>query len=282
MAKKRKKSWDLVELKRWCIIVSWLVVVALVLFFVARAALQSEQQEKQDQAAAALTLDLEQPRLPDGMTSTTVTYPGFTVYFNPSTHIPNCVVYELTDDESRGRIERHGSFTHDMNVKGCPQPADYSQSGYDRGHMAPAGDMKWSEEAMAASFNMTNVCPQNHALNSGAWNDLEIKVREWAMHYGSVIVFTGPVVDSSPDKIGRRRVAVPTAFFKVLLASKDGNRMAIAFVYPNKNCRDDMENYVVTVDEVERITGIDFFSALPDNEENAIESYSNFTACEHY
>ncbi len=282
MTKKRKKSWDLAEMKRWCIIVSWLVVVALVLFFVARAALHSEQQERHEQVAAAQTLDLEQPGLPGNVKNTTVTYPGFTVYFNPSTHIPNCVVYELTAEESRGRIERHGSFTPDESVKGCPQPADYSTSGYDRGHMAPAGDMKWSEDAMAASFNMTNVCPQNHALNSGAWNDLEIKVREWAKHYGSIIVFTGPIIDDNPSKIGRKRVAVPTAFFKVLLTSKDGKRMAIAFVYPNKNCRDDMASYVVTVDEVERLTGIDFFGALPDDEENAIEGYSNFTAWEHY
>ncbi len=283
MAKKRKKTWDLAEIKRWFIIIAWLVVIAIVLFFVARAALQSEQQEAQQKQQEAETLDLEVVRLPDDMKTTTVTYPGFTVYFNPALHIPNCVVYELTEAESRGRIERHGSFEPDNDVKGCPQPVDYSSSGYDRGHMAPAGDMKWSEDAMMASFNMTNVCPQNHALNSGAWNDLEIKVREWAEHYGSVIVATGPIVEKNPRTIGRRRhVAVPTAFFKVLLARKDGNRMAIAFIYPNKNCRDDMASYVVSVDEVERLTGIDFFGALPDDEENSIESYSNYNTWEHY
>lgn len=282
MAKKRKKTWDWAELKRWAIIVAWLIVIAIVLFFVARAALQSEQQEAQQLQQEAETLDLEQVRLPEGMKSTTVTYPGFTVYFNPSWHIPNCVVYELTAEESRGRIERHGSFEPDESVRGCPQPADYTSSGYDRGHMAPAGDMKWDEEAMMASFRMTNVCPQNHALNSGAWNDLEIKIREWAERYGSVIVATGPIVDDNPRTIGRRHVAVPTAFYKVLLTRKGGSRMAIAFIYPNKNCRDDMYSYVVTIDEVERRTGIDFFGALPDDEENALEGYSNFHTWEHY
>lgn len=282
MAKKRKKSWTWAECKRWFIIVAWLVVVALVFFFVAKASLQSEQDERQALAAGAEVEQLEVPLLPAGLANTTVSYPGFTVYFNTERHIPNCVIYELTAEESRGRIERHGSFAADEQVKGCPQPTDYTSSGYDRGHMAPAGDMKWSEEAMEASFNMTNVCPQNHALNAGAWNDLEIKVREWAAHYGSVIVATGPIVADSPRKIGRHRVVVPDAFFKVLLAHDGDRRVALAFIYPNKNCRESMDHYVVTIDEVERRTGIDFFSALPDDEETLLESHSNLNAWNHY
>lgn len=118
-------------------------------------------------------------------------YKGFTVYFNPELHVPDCVVYELTRDEVEGNVPRHKNFMHDKNLSASAYPQDYVNSGYDRGHMAPAGDMKWDRGAMRESFYMSNVCPQNKKLNSGAWNNLEEEIRYWAGKDSALIVITG-------------------------------------------------------------------------------------------
>lgn len=288
MAKKRSANTHLSNLKRWGIVGAWLAVVVTLVLIVALGIMRDNDNPDTlatGIAAGAQTQQdgnaLQRVKLPSGASNTTVTYPGFTVHFNPEYHIPNCVVYELTREESYGKRDRQGNFTNDTDVKGCANPWDYTSSGYDRGHMAPAGDMKWSADAMNASFMMTNVCPQRKSLNSGAWNDLEIKVREWARRYGAVVVATGPVLSRDMATIGKSRVAVPRHFFKVLLAERHGKRIALAFIYPNKPCNEPMSAYVVSVDEVERRTGIDFFAALPDDEENNIEARSNINQWNH-
>ncbi len=146
-------------------------------------------------------------------------------------------------------------------------------SGYDRGHMAPAADMKWSKQAMAESFYMSNICPQNPNLNRGDWNDLEEKSRQWAKKYGAVYIACGPVYDhGKPKRIGNNKVAVPDAFYKVILINDSKTPQAIGFLFPNKAGHKPLKKYIVTVDSVEKRTGIDFFPALPDEVENRIEA----------
>ena len=113
--------------------------------------------------------------------------------------------------------ERTDKFLPDPDVRGAKAYSnDYTKSGYDRGHMAPAADMKWSKQAMAESFYMSNICPQNPNLNRGDWNDLEEKSRQWAKKYGAVYIACGPVYDhGKPKRIGNNKVAVPDAFYKV-------------------------------------------------------------------
>lgn len=203
-------------------------------------------------------------------------YTGHTVCFNPQKHIPNWVSWELTKDETMGGVGRYNKFYADENVPGCAETYDYSYSGYDRGHMAPAGDMKWNPLAMKESFCMTNICPQAKSLNTGAWKTVEEKCRGWAVADGRVVVVCGPVMDPTPvEYIGDTRVWVPRRFFKVVLAPDANPPRALGFIMPNAKVEGGMDATVCTVDEVEKVTGYDFFYTLPDDVERQVEATAN-------
>lgn len=205
-----------------------------------------------------------------------VYYTGYTTSFNPEKHIPNWVSWELTKDETLGGVGRYNKFYADPGVEGAAESYDYNYSGYDRGHMAPAGDMKWDALAMKESFSTANICPQAKPLNTGAWKTLEEKCRTWAVADGRVIVVCGPVPDKTPlEYIGDSRVWVPRRFFKVVLSPDANPPRALGFIMPNKKVKGGMDATITTVDEVERITGYDFFAPLPDDIEDQVESQSN-------
>lgn len=205
----------------------------------------------------------------------TVDYKGFTVGFNPEMHIPNWVAWELTAEETAGATPRYNKFSSDPDVAGCAENWDYSYSGYDRGHMAPAGDMKWDEEVMKNTFFMTNICPQAKSLNTGAWKSLEEKCRQWAKADSSIVIVCGPVLtDKITEFIGDTRVAVPERFFKVILAPN--SMKGIGFIMPNGSVPGGMQKAAMSIDEVEAITGHDFFSALPDSLEAIVEAQNDF------
>lgn len=200
---------------------------------------------------------------------------GYTVSYNKDTRLPNWVAWHLTAAHADGKVKRNGiKFQEDTDV---PTPratdADYMRSGYDRGHMCPSGDNKWSEEAQVQSFLFTNCCPQLHSLNAGDWNEMEGQCRRWAKKYGDIYIVCGPVIYANKRRktIGRNKVVVPEAFFKVVLCMKPTPR-AIGFIYKNAAGNRPKSAYVNTVDEVERITGLDFFAALPDAVERKVEA----------
>lgn len=199
---------------------------------------------------------------------------GYTLSYNADYKTPQWVAWELTKKETKGEVGRTDKFLPDPDVRGAKAyTSDYTKSGYDRGHMAPAADMKWNRRAMEESFYMSNICPQNPNLNRGDWNDLEDKSRQWAKKYGAVYITCGPIYDSKkPKRIGNNKVAVPDAFYKVILINDKKNPQAIGFIFPNKAGHKPLTKYAVTVDSVERRTGIDFFPALPDEIENRIEA----------
>lgn len=208
---------------------------------------------------------------------TQIEYPGMTISFNAKMHEPNWVAWELTADETSGEIAREKSFYCDESVEGCAETYDYSYSGYDRGHMCPAGDMKWSKESMHASFSLANICPQAKSLNTGAWKRLEEKCRTWAKADGSLIIICGPILtDPIREFIGDTRVAVPKRFFKVILSPNANPVRGIGFIMPNDKVPGGMQAAAVSIDEVERQTGHDFFSALPDDIENEVEQQCDF------
>ena len=143
---------------------------------------------------------------------------AYTVSYNHDTRQPNWVAWVLTREHASGNLPR-ADFEDDMDM---PSPkgtkADYYNSGYDRGHMCPAGDNKWSQKAMNECFLMTNMCPQNHSLNAGVWNTIEQQCRTWAKKYGKVYIVCGPVfLNKQHRKLGKNKVLVPDAFFKVIL-----------------------------------------------------------------
>lgn len=218
---------------------------------------------------------LEIPAIQVQRSSQIIEHTGYTVSYNPDWRIPNWVAYELTAQEVAGDLGRYDKFLPDPMVKGDPVISkDYSNSGYDRGHMCPAADMKWSEQAMKESFYMTNICPQNHNNNAGDWKDLEELVRDLAVRYGNIYICCGPVVTDETTTIGQqRKIVVPQAFFKVLLRQKkDGTWTAIGFVMPNQAGNRPLMTYMLSVDEAEAMTGIDFYPALPDDIEDKIEA----------
>ena len=228
------------------------------------------------------TNNIELPRLISNRSQQIIHHLAYTVSYNPKWKIPNWVAYELTRGETYGDVPRKKKFSPDPLVKGYRvQHSDYSNSGYDRGHMAPAEDMKWAEQAMRESFYMTNVCPQNQSLNRGDWNDLEELARDWARKYGSVYIACGPLVSEKYNTIGQNsRIALPNAFYKVFLRKTSTSWTAIGFVMPNQAGSRPLMTYMLSIDEVEQLSGIDFFYQLPDDIENNIEkdfSTSNWT-----
>ena len=197
--------------------------------------------------------------------------------YNTSTLIPDWVAYELTAEEAGGRRDREGiEFRMDPDLKGCTQAMreDYSGSGWTKGHLMPAADAATSSSTMAETFYFTNICPQDETLNAGDWQFLEKKVRSWARRYGSVFVVTGPIVgENRYGTIGDRDVTVPDAFYKALLVRrKDGSYSSIAFAMGNDSERYFLKDCNITVDELERLTGFDFFPGLDDRIEEKVES----------
>ncbi len=272
----RKKNNDMQK----HIVIALMVTAAIVIAWWAAATIKNSagvEKTRKNVLAKRVgeTEQLMEVVTPDALCQEVVEYTGFNVSFNADLHIPNYVVYELTCSEVQGEEPRSNKFLCDERVKGCPTTTDYTGSGYDRGHMAPAADMKWSKQAMKESFYLTNICPQNHSLNSGGWKRLEEKVRAWADRDSAIIVISGPLLDGPVSRLASG-VAVPTGFFKVVLAPFVSPVRAIAFVYKNEGGQKKVELQATSVDEVEQLTGFDFFSSLPDDIETEIEKSSNY------
>lgn len=196
-------------------------------------------------------------------------YTGFSLSYSEKHEQPYWVAYELTITESMGTIKRTDNFREDENINtGSAKLEDYKYSGYDRGHLAPAADMKWSKKAMSESFLFSNITPQNQKFNREIWHELEKQIRKWVKRDSSLYIITGPILKDGLKTIGQNKVSIPEHFFKVIL----GQNKAIGFIIPNKPLGRDFSKYAVTIDSVETIIGMDFFSTLPDDIENSLES----------
>lgn len=183
------------------------------------------------------------------------------------------VAYQLTKEEVESEIKRKDEFRVDPSIKtGSATLADYAQSGYDRGHLAPAADMKMTKESMSESFYFSNMSPQVSSFNRGKWKALEEQFRTWAIEKDSIYIITGGVLMNIEKTIGKNKVSVPPYFYKIALYNGKEGITAIAYLFPNKKVDDELENYIVTIDSVEQLTSIDFFPSLPDELENTIES----------
>lgn len=185
------------------------------------------------------------------------------------------VAYFLTpSDFKKGTYDRP-FFIEDPLVKTVSADwRNYKKSGYDKGHLCPAGDRKSSYDSFKETFYTSNITPQKRAFNSGIWNRLEEKTRYWAEKYNGIYVVTGGVLSDNLKTIGKEKVSVPNYFYKVLM-TKDKSKM-IAFLIPHEDSKLPLYEYVVTVNEVEKITGIDFFPRLADTIEDALESKNDY------
>lgn len=202
---------------------------------------------------------------------------AYTLSFNRATNQPNWVAWCLDSSEAAGGHIGRGDFAADPDIPEPHrvEPSDYTHSGYDRGHMAPAADMKFSAQAMRECFYMSNICPQNHSLNGGPWSRLETACRRWASETGKVYIVCGPIFRPGKYKtIGKEhKIPVPRAFFKcVYTVGKGGRPRAIGFIMVNNASHQTLASTATTVDSVEALTGMDFFPALPAKTEKAVEA----------
>lgn len=208
---------------------------------------------------------------------------GYTVSFNPKLRIPNWVAWILTKERLDSRVtERPGTeaFVPDPKIKGCPDRRyNYQKYRYERGHICPAADNRWSEEAMRDCFYMSNICPMSIRLNHDAWNDVEEKCRRWAQetYAGTTIYIAGGIVPSAAGKETERvpshvgindDIAVPYKVFKALLRNDpEAGWTAIGYVFDQTGRME-----MMTIDGIEELTGFDLFHNLPDRTEEKVEA----------
>lgn len=238
------------------------------------------QQEKRSSSTGTLRFPpkAELPTLKAKRQEQVIRHEGYTVSYNSDYRIANWVAYELTGKEAKSsKASRSNKFVPDPEVKGATATnEDYTRTGYDRGHLAPAGDMKWSAKAMRESFYLSNICPQKPGLNRGIWKELEEQSRLWAKESGSLLIVTGPVLDGELKRLGKNRVGIPKRFYKVICTIVDNEYQGIGFLFDNRDYdKMPLKSMAVTIDAVEKETGIDFFPALPDEAERRMESVVN-------
>ncbi|MEC7755583.1 DNA/RNA non-specific endonuclease [Roseivirga sp. UBA1976] len=200
--------------------------------------------------------------------------PYYTLRYNEDHEQAMWVAYKLVADSlNRPTFDRADDFREDPRVRtGSASLADYRGSGYDRGHLAPAADFSYDEFALSQSFYMSNMSPQDPGFNRGIWKKLESKVRDWAKENGVVYVVTGPVLKSGLKSIGPNKVSVPEYYYKIVLDIDRPEIKAIAFLMKNEKSSNELSSFVVTIDEIERLTRLDFFPSIPDELENMLES----------
>ena len=267
---------------------------------------EKNQDNKNEQVqAATLSIDTRNVEVPASshlVDEQILSRKAYTTSYNCRTKCPNWVAWHLTSEHTDGSFSRKGVpyYSNDGIVEGigyatqetcrngyfvdleAKEPRqqlsdwtrDYNMS---HGHMCPAGDNKWDKAAMNQSFLLTNMCPQDEKLNGGGWKKLEEKCRMWANQYGSIYIVAGPIFNESITRtLGEGKIAVPDAFFKVVLCL-EGTPKAIGFLYKNDSSSQSIRDCVCSVDNIEELTGLDFFYSLPDDIENIVESDSNLS-----
>lgn len=214
--------------------------------------------------------------LPSSTTRQIVRHDHYTLSYAERYEQAEWVAYWLTPTAGKTNFKRP-FFIADPKVS--TQSAyykNYKNSGYDKGHLCAAADMKFSKTAFDETFYTSNISPQKHDFNDGIWNRLEEKSRYWASKYNGLYVVTGGVLSGNLKTIGREKVAVPEYFYKILLRGKPGNYKAIAFLVPHRDSNQPLYAFVVSVDALEKRTGIDFFPKLADATENALEKNTDY------
>ncbi|MEJ1223277.1 DNA/RNA non-specific endonuclease [Sediminicola sp. 1XM1-17] len=219
--------------------------------------------------------------LPTSTTGMVVHHDYYSLSYHERFEQAEWVAYELTKAHLTYDDRKRPYFIEDPLVS--TKSADwknYRGSGFDRGHLCPAGDMRFSESAYNQTFYTSNISPQENAFNGGIWNRLEQKVRYWTKRYTSVFVVTGGILESGLPQIGDEEVAVPNYFYKVVAKGDIDNLQVVAFLMPHKESSLPLERFLVPLDSLERLTGIDFFAQLPDAQEAMFEKGVNLEGWE--
>lgn len=215
--------------------------------------------------------------LPTSTTNQVIHHENYSLSYSEPHEQAEWVAYELKASHIQYKNHKRPYFEIDPAVKtGAAHWRNYKNSGYDRGHLCPAGDRRFSKEAHDETFLTSNISPQEHEFNAGVWNRLEQKVRYWAKRNDGVFVVTGGVLQDGLESIGEEGVSVPKQFYKIILDDSGGEIKMLAFLLDHKDSNESLYKFVVPVDSIEAITGIDFFPELDDAIENKLEASSSF------
>ena len=217
--------------------------------------------------------------LPTSTTKQIIHHDYYSLSYNEKYEQAEWVAYELKKSELLNGTFKRPKFIADPKV--TTQSAswkNYKKSGFDKGHLCPAGDREFTKHAFDETFYTSNISPQRHNFNNGSWKRLEEQVRSWAVKYEDIYVVTGGILKPNLPSIGFEKVAVPDYFYKILLDESDGKYNMIAFILPHKKSDAPLYTFVTSVDEIEKQTGIDFFPALPNDIENKLEAKSDYKA----
>lgn len=228
---------------------------------------------KNNETSAAEMFDF----LPTSTTNQIVKHQYYTLSYNEVHEQAEWVAYELKKNYIKNNNFKRPFFIEDAKVKtGSADWRNYKKTRYDKGHLCPAGDMEFDLDAYNETFFTSNISPQVRNFNNGVWNRLEQKVRYWAVKYDGIYVITGGVLKPSLVTIGKEKVSVPEFFYKILLDDSGENLKMIGFLIPNSESKEPLYSFVVSVDYIEKMTGINFFPKLNDNIENQLEKSTDY------
>ena len=200
----------------------------------------------------------------------------FTLSYSETNRQAEWVAYNLTPESINGVQERTDDFKIDPKVKNNPVASgDYSGSGYDRGHLCPAADMKLNLTSMSETFYMSNMSPQDPSFNRGIWETLESRVRTWAIEKNGIYVITGPILNNICGSIKNGTISVPCSYYKIIFKDNGTDKIAIALILDNKGSSSSLKSFATSIDKIESLTGINFLSGLTDDIENKLESNIN-------
>jgi len=257
-----------------------LIIVTVVLYYLEKKVdRNNEDYPVEINKEKSSSSEFETSLLPTSTTEAIIEHSFFTLSYAEKHEQAEWVAYLLEEDHISNNDFKRPYFIEDRKVK--TKSADwrnYKNSGYDRGHLCPAGDRTFNYDAYHETFLTSNISPQTHDFNAGIWNRLEQKTRFWAKKYNDVFVVTGGVLNEGLKSIGDESVSVPNEFYKIIIDASEGNYKAISFLIPNEPSSRSIYEYAVSIDEIEKKTGIDFFPKLSNQIENKLESEINLKA----
>ena len=254
-----------------------LMMLAVAAIFLAEKYLDQQEKQKHVEAGAAVKSQDLSFFLPQSETKTVVHHNFYSLGYNEEAEQAAWVAYTLTKEQLiHTEVSRPYFEIDDAVSTGAADWRNYKNSGYDRGHLCPAGDRSFSSAAYNETFLTSNISPQVHEFNSGVWNRLENQVRDWAARYGAVTVITAGVLENPVARIGEEQVYVPAAFYKIVIRPSANGYTCMAFLIPHSESDKELKEFVVTVDELESLTKLDFFPKLDAAVEAKIEATKAF------
>ena len=257
--------------------VSLLTAIALIALYSYNFYLDNQDKNAKVEMGKKVKNNTNEYFLPTSTTGQIIHHNSYSLSYSEPHEQAEWVAYELKKSHLSSKQHIRPYFEIDNAVKtGAAHWRNYKQSGYDRGHLCPAGDRRYSKQAHDETFLTSNISPQNHDFNAGIWNRLEQKTRYWAKKYDGVFVVTGGILKDNLKTIGEEDVAVPNQFYKIILDNNTGKTKVIAFLLPHQESNQPLYKFVTSVDKIESLTGIDFFHELDDEVENKIEALSDY------